>query len=185
MPIFAIGNKIPRIHPSAFIAPTATIVGDVRIAMGASVWYGAVIRGDTSYAEIGQNANIQDGVIVHGRATLPAIIEAEATLAHNCVVHGAIIRKQALIANSAVILDGAEIGARSLIAAGSIVLANTKIPEGMLAAGSPAIIKRKITGSPSEEWITGNPERYRQLANEHLKSLREISWEEAIEESTH
>ena len=185
MPIFAIGNKIPRIHPSAFIAPTADIVGDVRIDMGASVCYGAVIRGDTSYAEIGKNANIQDGVIVHGRATLPAIIEAEATLAHNCVVHGAIIRQQALIANSAVILDGAEIGARSLIAAGSVVLANTKIPEGVLAAGSPAIVKRKITGSPSEEWVTGNPKRYKQLADEHLNNLREISWKEATEGNIH
>ena len=65
MPIFAIGDKIPKIHPSAFVAPTADIVGDVRIGAGASVWYGAVIRGDTSYAEIGENANIQDGVVVH------------------------------------------------------------------------------------------------------------------------
>ena len=86
MPIFAIGDKIPKIHPSAFVAPTADIVGDVRIGAGASVWYGAVIRGDTSYAEIGENANIQDGVVVHGRANLPAIIKDEATLAHNCVV---------------------------------------------------------------------------------------------------
>ena len=179
MPIFAIGDKIPKIHPSAFVAPTEDIVGDVRIGAGASVWYGAVIRGDTSYAEIGENANIQDGVVVHGRANLPAIIKDEATLAHNCVVHGATIGKQALIANSAVILDGAEIGEKALIAAGSIVLSNTKIPDGMLAAGSPATVKRSIINSPSEEWVTGNPARYKRLGQEHRDGIREITRNEA------
>ncbi len=91
MPIFAIGSKIPKIHPSAFIAPTATIVGAVTIGAHASVWYGAVLRGDTSYVEVHEGANIQDGAVVHGRADLPSIIGREASLAHNCVVHGAII----------------------------------------------------------------------------------------------
>ena len=118
-------------------------------------------------------------MIVHGRANLPAIIKDEATLAHNCVVHGATIGKQALIANSAVILDGAEIGEKALIAAGSIVLSNTKIPDGMLAAGSPATVKRSIINSPSEEWVTGNPARYKRLGQEHRDGIREITRNEA------
>ncbi len=157
MPIYALGDKVPSIHPDAFIAPTATIVGDVRIEAGASVWYGAVVRGDTSYAVIGEGANVQDGAVVHGRADQPAIIGREASLAHNCVVHGATIGEQALIANGALVLDGARVGARALVGAGSVVLADAVIPEGMLAVGSPAVVKRSILGSPSEEWVTGNP----------------------------
>jgi carbonic anhydrase/acetyltransferase-like protein (isoleucine patch superfamily) len=178
MPIYAVGDKVPRIHPSAFIAPTASIVGDVEIGAGASVWYGAVVRGDTSYAVIGEGANIQDGAVVHGRADLPAIIGRQASLAHNCVVHGAQIGEQALIANGALVLDGAVVGARALIAAGAIVLSDMVIPEGMLAVGAPAVVKRSILGGPSEEWVTGNPGRYSMLATMHRMGLRELSRDE-------
>ena len=177
MPIYAVGDKIPRIHPSAFIAPTATIVGDVTIHEGASVWYGAVVRGDTSYAVIGRGANVQDGAVVHGRAGQPAIIEAEASVAHNCVIHGALIGERALIGNGALVLDGANVGAGALIAAGSVVLPDTTIPPGMLAAGTPAVVKRAIAGTASEEWITGNPGRYSTLAAFHASGLRELSRE--------
>ena len=110
MPIFAVGDKVPRIHPTAFIAPTASIVGDVTIHENASVWYGAVVRGDTSYAVIHRGANVQDGAVVHGRADLPAIIEEEASIAHNCVIHGAVIGSRALVGNGALVLDGAKVG---------------------------------------------------------------------------
>ena len=175
MPIYAVGEKIPRIHPSAFIAPTATIVGDVTVHEGASIWYGAVVRGDTSYAVIGRGANVQDGAVVHGRADQPAIIEAEASIAHNCVIHGATIGERALIGNGAQILDGATVGAGALIAAGSVVLPETTIPPGMLAAGTPAVVKRALAGTPSEEWVTGNPGRYSMLAALHSSALRELS----------
>lgn len=179
MPIFAVGDKVPQIHPTAFIAPTATVVGDVRVGPRASIWYGAVVRGDTSYAVIGEGANIQDNAVIHGRADLPAIIGKEASVAHNAVVHGAEIGEQALIANGAMVLDGAKVGARALIAAGAIVLAEVEIPEGMLAVGSPAEVKRSILGTPSEEWVTGNPGRYARLAEMHGKGLREITQADA------
>lgn len=178
MPIFAVGDKVPRIHPSAFIAPTATIAGDVTIHADASVWYGAVVRGDTSYAVIHRGANVQDGAAVHGRAGLPAIIEEEASIAHNCVVHGAVIGSRALIGNGALVLDGAKVGAGSLIAAGSVVLPDTEIPPGVLAAGTPATVKRPIAGTASEEWVTGNPGRYAALAVLHREGLRELSRDE-------
>ena len=174
MPIFAVGDKVPRIHPSAFIAPTASIVGDVTIHEDASVWYGAVVRGDTSYAVIHRGANVQDGAVVHGRAELPAIIEEEASVAHNCVIHGAVIGRQALIGNGALVLDGAKVGAGSLIAAGSVVLGDTEIPPGVLAAGTPAVVKRAIAGTASEEWVTGNPGRYARLAVMHGEGVREM-----------
>jgi carbonic anhydrase/acetyltransferase-like protein (isoleucine patch superfamily) len=178
--IFAIGDKVPRIHPTAFIAPTASIVGDVTIHEGASVWYGAVVRGDTSYAVIGKGANVQDGVVVHGRAGLPAIIEAEASIAHNAVVHGATIGERALIGNGALILDGATIGEGALIAAGSVVLPDTTIPAGVLAAGTPATVKRALAGTPAEEWVTGNPGRYAALASDHKANIRELSRSEVL-----
>ncbi len=182
MPIFAVGDKVPRVHHTAFIAPTATIVGDVRIEAGASVWYGAVVRGDTSYAVIGEGANIQDNAVIHGRADLPALIGREASVAHNAIVHGAEIGEQALIANGAMALDGAKVGPRALIAAGSIVLAEQEIGEGMLAAGTPAEEKRSILGTASEEWVTGNPGRYARLAKMHAEGVREITREEATGE---
>ena len=175
MPIYAIGDKIPRIHPSAFIAPTASIVGDVTIHEGASVWYGAVVRGDTSYVVVGKGANIQDGAVIHGRADLPSLIGEEASVAHNCIIHGAVIGRQALIGNGAQVLDGAKIGERALIAAGSVVLSDTEIPDGMLAAGTPATVKRSIVGGPSEEWVTGNPGRYATLAALHKHGIRELA----------
>lgn len=175
VPIFAVGDKVPRIHPTAFIAPTASIVGDVTIHEHASVWYGAVVRGDTSYAIIHRGANIQDGAVIHGRAGLPAIIEEEASIAHNCVVHGAVVGRQALIGNGALVLDGAKVGAGALIAAGSVVLGDTEIPPGVLAAGTPASVKRPIAGTPSEEWVTGNPGRYARLAVLHRDGIRELA----------
>ena len=178
MPIFAVGDKVPRIHPSAFIAPTATIAGDVTIHENASVWYGAVVRGDTSFAIIHRGANVQDGAAVHGRAGLPAIIEEEASIAHNCVVHGAVIGSRALIGNGALVLDGAKVGAGSIIAAGSVGLPDTEIPPGVLAAGTPATVKRPIAGTASEEWVTGNPGRYAALAVLHREGLRELGREE-------
>ncbi|MCC6381212.1 MAG: gamma carbonic anhydrase family protein [Dehalococcoidia bacterium] len=174
MPIYALGGRAPRIHPSAFIAPTATIVGDVTIHEGASVWYGAVVRGDTSYAEIGPGANVQDGAVVHSRAGNPALIGREVSIAHNCVVHGATIGERALIGNGAQVLDGATVGAGTLVAAGSVVLPETVIPAGVLAAGTPAVVKRPLAGTASEDWVTGNPGRYARLAAEHALDLREL-----------
>lgn len=174
MPIYAVGEKIPVIHPEAFIAPTATIVGEVTIHAGASVWYGAVVRGDTSYVVIGPGANVQDGAVIHGRAGQPAIIGAEASIAHNAIIHGATIGERALIANGAQVLEGATVGDGALVAAGSVVLAGTDIPAGMLAAGTPAVVKRSIVGTASEEWVTGNPGRYQMLAAMHRQGLREL-----------
>lgn len=179
MPIYAVGDKTPEIHPTAFIAPTATIVGDVRIEAGASVWYGAVIRGDTSYAVIGEGANVQENAVIHARAGEPALIGKGVTIAHLAIVHGAVIGDEAIIANGAMVLDGAKVGSRALIAAGSVVLAGMEVPDGMLAAGSPAEVKRSIVGSASEAWVANNPAAYAAIAKMHLEGLREVRREGA------
>lgn len=174
MPIFAVGDKAPRIHPTAFIAPTAAVVGDVIIHAHASIWYGAVVRGDTNYVEIGEGANVQDGAVIHSRAGQPAVIGREASIAHHCVVHGATIGDGALIANGAIVLDGASVGAGALVAAGSVVSPGSEIPPGVLALGIPAEVRRPLAGTPTQEWVTDTPRRYAMLRELHGNGLREL-----------
>ena len=133
-------------------------MGDVRIESGVSIWYGAVVRGDTNYIHIAQDANIQDGAIIHGRDGFPVLIGKKASIAHNCVIHGATIGEGALIGNGALILDGCNIGSRTLGAAGAVVLPDLDVPAEMLVVGAPAVVKRTIAGSQSEEWVNRNPE---------------------------
>lgn len=167
MPLFAFEGKSPQVHDSAFIAPTATLVGDVIVEEGASVWYGAVIRADYSQVIVRKGANVQDGAVLHGPPGEPTEIGEGATVAHNCVVHGAVLGRECLIANGAIVLDGAKVGAGSLVAAGAVVPSGAEIPAGVLAAGVPAQVKRPIAGTPSEFWVTANPPAYAELAQRH------------------
>jgi carbonic anhydrase/acetyltransferase-like protein (isoleucine patch superfamily) len=167
MPLFAFEGRAPDVHATAFIAPTATLVGEVVVEAGASIWYGAVIRADFSAVIVRQGANVQDGAVVHGPPGMVTELGAGATVAHNCVIHGAVLEEECLIANGAVVLDGARIGARSLVAAGSLVAANTVIPPGVLAAGSPAEVKRPIEGTGAAFWVSANPSAYAELAARH------------------
>ncbi len=175
MPLYSFEGKRPTVHPTAFIAPTASLVGDVTVEENASVWYGAVIRADYSAVIVRAGANVQDGAVVHGPPGQPTEIGRGATVAHNCVVHGAVLEEECLVANGAIVLDGARVGARSLIAAGSVVSANQEIPPDVLAAGSPAQVKRPIDGTPSEFWVKANPDAYRQLAQRHREAIEEVT----------
>jgi carbonic anhydrase/acetyltransferase-like protein (isoleucine patch superfamily) len=178
MPIYAVGDRVPRIHPSAFIAPTATVVGDVTIHEGASIWFGAVVRGDTSYVVIGPGANVQEGAVVHGRADAPALVGARVTIAHNALVHGAVIKDGAMVANGAMVLDGATVGEGSLIAAGALVLGGATIPPGVLAVGIPAEVKRPLAGTEAGAWVERNPRTYARLMAEYQAGLRELRRDE-------
>lgn len=174
MPLYEFEGKSPVVHETAFVAPTASIVGEVLVEEGASVWYGAVVRADFSAVIIRRGANVQDGAVIHGPPNEPTEIGAGATVAHNCVVHGAKLGEECLVANGAIVLDGAKIGAGSLVAAGAVVPAGMEIPEGVLAAGVPAQIKREIAGTPSEFWVKMNPSAYADLAQRHRVGVREV-----------
>ncbi|HVL80978.1 MAG TPA: gamma carbonic anhydrase family protein [Actinomycetota bacterium] len=174
MPLYEFEGKAPRVHPSAFIAPTASLVGDVTVEEGASVWYGAVVRADYAPVVIRAGANVQDGAVIHGPPGHTTEIGAGATVAHNCVVHGATIGSEALVANGSIVLDGAKVGARCLVAAGSVVQTNAEVEDGMLVAGAPAQVKRPIDGTPAEIWVNLNPQAYRELADRHRTGLREV-----------
>src|SRR6201994_425333 len=153
MPLFAFEGRAPRVDPTAFVAPTATLIGDVTVEAGASVWFNTVLRADYGPVIVREGANVQDGSVLHSPPGIPVDIGPGATVAHLCVIHGAHIGQEALIANHATVLDGAVIGARSLVAAHSLVVAGTQIPAGVLALGSPAKVKGPIAGTGAELWV--------------------------------
>jgi len=167
VPLFSFEGLTPNVDPTAFVAPTATLVGDVIVEKGASVWYGAVIRADFAPVIIRARANVQDGAVVHGPPGLTTDVGSGATIGHNCVVHGALLGEECLVANGTIILDGARVGAKALVAAGSVVAAGFEVPPGMLAAGAPAVVKRPVAGSPAQFWVDANPSAYAELAQRH------------------
>ena len=164
----------PTIADDAFVAATATIIGDVTIESGASIWYGAVLRGDDGPIIVRQNANVQDGSVLHCPPGVTTEIGARATVAHQCVVHGAVLEEEALVGNGCVVLDGARIGAGSMVAAFSLVSPGTVIPPGVLAAGSPAVVKKPIAGTAAEFWVQANPVYYPELAQRHIAGIKAL-----------
>lgn len=134
----------PRIAPTAFVAPGATVVGDVTLGEEASVWYGAVLRGDINRIVVGPRTNIQDGVVIHLSDDFGAIIGELVTVGHSAIVHACTLDDEILIGMGATILDGAEIGARSIIGANALVTTGTKVPAGSLVVGSPAKVVRQL-----------------------------------------
>ena len=167
MPLFSFEGKSPRVHPTAFIAATAVLVGDVTVEENASVWYNAVLRADFSPIVVRRGANVQDCAVVHVTPAHAVEIGAGATVGHTSVVHGATLGEEALVGNGATVLDGARVGARAMIAAGSLVTPGTEIPGGMLALGAPCKVKAPLAGTPAERWVQINPAGYQALAQRH------------------
>ena len=174
MPLFSFEGKAPRIHPSAFIAPTAVIVGDVTIEENASVWYNAVLRADFGAIVVRRGANVQDCTVVHVTSRSGADIGAGATVGHTCVIHAATIGEEALVGNASTVLDGARIGVRAMVGAGALVTPGTDIPDGMLALGAPAKVKGPLSGTQAEQWVRRNPEVYQALARRHKTGVTPI-----------
>lgn len=153
----------PQVHTSAFIAPSADLIGRVSIAEDACVMFSAVLRGDTAQISLGRGSNIQDGVAVHADEGFPAVVGDGVSVGHNAVVHGCTIGDNCLVGMGATVLNGAVVGENTLIAAGSVVLEGQTIPPGSLVAGIPAKVKRELT--PEEiEAIRKNAQHYQKLA---------------------
>jgi carbonic anhydrase/acetyltransferase-like protein (isoleucine patch superfamily) len=152
------------IHPTVFIGQGAVVVGDVTIAAACSVWFNAVLRADTTPVTVGEQTNIQEGVILHADPGFPTIIGQKVTIGHGAVVHGAVVGNNSLIGISAVLLNGVEIGENSIVGAGSLLPPGKKFPPKSLILGSPAKVVRQLT---SEE-IESN----RQTAEGYVKKSR-------------
>jgi carbonic anhydrase/acetyltransferase-like protein (isoleucine patch superfamily) len=174
VPLFSFEGREPEVSPAAWIAPTATLVGDVHVEAEASIWYGAVLRADFGPIIVRRGANIQDGSILHGGTDPVTEVGEGATIGHLCVVHGAIIHSEALVGNGATVLDGVIVGRRALVAAGCTVPPGMIIPDGMLAAGVPARITGEVT-TGAKQWVETNPAIYRDLARRHAASARPVS----------
>jgi carbonic anhydrase/acetyltransferase-like protein (isoleucine patch superfamily) len=174
MPLFAFEGQEPKVSATAWIAPTATLVGDVRVEDEASVWYGAVLRGDFGPIIVRRGANVQDGSVLHGGADPVTEIGEGATVGHLCVVHGAVVGAEALIGNGATVLDAAIIGGRALVAAGATVPPGMEVPGGMLAAGVPARVVGELTPG-AKRWVETNPAIYRALARRHASTVRPVT----------
>jgi carbonic anhydrase/acetyltransferase-like protein (isoleucine patch superfamily) len=175
MNLFEYEGKRPVIAADAWIAPTATLIGDVTIESGASVWYGATLRGDDGPIVVRERANVQDGSVIHTTIGVTTEIGVRATVAHLCMIHGAVLEEEALVGNGSVVLDGARIGSRAMVAAMSLVQPRAQIPPAMLAAGVPATVLGEIAGTPAESWVNLNPTYYPELAQRHAKGIRRIA----------
>ena len=173
MPLFEFEGLKPEVSPTAWIAPTATLIGDVRVEAEASIWYGAVLRADFGPILVRRGANIQDGSVLHGGSDPVTEVGEGATIGHLCVVHGAVIGVEALVGNGATVLDGVIVGRRALVAGGATVPPGMVIPDGMLAAGVPARVIREVSGG-AKFWVENNPEVYRDLARRHAVGVRPI-----------
>ena len=143
--VAALGADEPRIHQTAWIAPTAVVVGQVTLGRDSSVWYGSVLRADDEQVVIGDEVNVQDMCCLHSDPGEPAVLEDRVSLGHKAMVHGAHIETGSLIGIGAIVLGGARVGAGTLIAAGALVGPGKKIPSGVLVAGVPGKVVRELT----------------------------------------
>ncbi|MPY83724.1 MAG: gamma carbonic anhydrase family protein [Actinophytocola sp.] len=172
MPMYSFEGKSPTVHPDAWIAPTATLVGDVVVEAGASIWYGVVLRGDFGRIVVREGANIQDNAVVHVNEGV-CEIGKNVTVGHMCLVHDCTIGEQALIGNCSTVLDQAVVGPRALVAAGAVVAPNSEVPGEVIAMGTPAKKHVPLTDS-ARAWVDHNAEIYQQLAKRHRDGVAPI-----------
>jgi carbonic anhydrase/acetyltransferase-like protein (isoleucine patch superfamily) len=176
-------GKHPKIAASAFIAPTAVLIGDVEVGPESSIWFGVVIRGDNGPIRIGARTSIQDNSVVHVSPNSATTIGNDCTIGHSVTMEDCVIENGALIGSNAVVLNGARVGGKALVAAGSVVAANANIPPETLNAGAPAVVKRKLNGE-SLGWVENTPASYVGLSRSYLQhGIGDPELQESVETS--
>lgn len=164
--VLSYDGRQPTIHADAWLAPTATVIGDAMVNSQASVFYGAVVRADMDRIVLGAGSNLQDNVVVHTDYGFPTWIGSGVSVGHAAVVHGCTVEDDCLIGMNATILNGARIGAGSLVAAGTVVLEGTVIPPRSLVAGVPGKVRRQLSDAESDR-VVANAQIYLELAAQH------------------
>lgn len=164
--ILAFENHTPAVHSSAFVAPTAVIIGAASLGADSSAFYGVVMRADTNSISVGERSNLQDNVVLHADPGYPTVVGDDVSVGHGAVVHGCTIENECLIGMSATIMNGAVVGAGSLVAGGAVVLEGTIIAPGSLVAGVPAKVRRELSAEEREH-IRQNAGNYVLLARKH------------------
>lgn len=161
------GRRIDTHGDDYFVAPSADVIGSVRLGRWASIWFNAVLRGDNDWIEIGDGTNVQDGTVMHTDSGTPLIVGANTTIGHKAFLHACQVGDHSLIANGAMILDGARVGRYSIVAAGAFVPPRKTIPDGVVVMGNPAQVVREISDKDrhllqhAAEHYVGNAQRYR------------------------
>lgn len=154
----------PDLSQAAFVAPNATVIGQVELGVGSSVWYGAVVRGDVEAIAIGAHSNVQDGAVLHGDPHLPTVLEAYVTVGHRAVIHSAYVETGCLIGIGAIVLNGVRVGAGSMVGAGAVVTKD--VPGRSLVVGVPGKVLRLLSVAEAEELVE-HAKKYEQLALVH------------------
>lgn len=166
--IHAYRGIVPTIHPSAFVADSADVIGDVELAEDVGIWFNVVIRGDVNHVRIGRGANVQDGTVIHvGSQGQSTILEEYVTVGHGARLHGCLIASHCLVGIGAIVLDGAVLEEECLVAAGSVVTPGARIPRGSLLMGAPARVARRVTDADLE-LIRGTALNYIALKDEYM-----------------
>ena len=173
MALYELGDDAPRIDTTAWVADSAQVMGRVALAAQASIWYGAVLRGDNDWITIGQRSNIQDLSMLHTDAGIPLTIGAEVTVGHQVMLHGCTIGDGSLIGIQSVILNGARIGRHSILGAGSLVTEGKEFPDGVLIVGRPAKVVRELTPGQIEQ-LKWSAAHYVSNAQRHREQLQKL-----------
>jgi carbonic anhydrase/acetyltransferase-like protein (isoleucine patch superfamily) len=169
--IMSLDGVAPRIADDAFLAPTAVLVGDVTVGAGASIWFGAVLRGDFGAIEIGAGTCVQDNAVIHAAEDLPTVVGENVTIGHMAMLEGCVIGDGALIGMGAIVLQRASVGERSLIAAGSVVSEGKEIPAGVMAAGAPAAVKKDLDGG-ARRWVETAALEYHGMRERYVRGAQ-------------
>lgn len=171
--LYALDQRIPEVADDVFIADTARVIGSVRLQPGSSVWYGCMLRGDMDWITVGDNANVQDGAVLHTDAGVKLVVGRGCTIGHQAMLHGCTIGENTLVGIQSVILNGAVIGRDTVVGAGSVVPEGKTFPDGVLLLGSPAKVVRELT-PPQIQMITLSAQHYVKNARQFRTSLRVI-----------
>lgn len=174
MPLYAYRGKRPRIAADAFIAPTAVLIGDVTVRAGASVWFGTVLRGDMDRIEIGERSNVQDNSMIHTDENEPTVIGADVTIGHMALVHSAVVERNVLIGQAAVLVGRNRVGSGTIVGAGAVLPEGFDAPERSLVLGVPARVIREVRDEDAR-WTVGAAAHYAELSawyREHLEEVR-------------
>lgn len=171
MPEFELDGKRPRVHPDAFVAPTAVLIGDVEVGPRASIWFGVVLRGDDAPILIGAGSNVQDNTVVHCSQDLPTVLGENVTVGHHALLEGCVVEDGAVVGMGAVMLQRSRLGAGAMLAAGTVLTEGSEVPPGHLAAGVPAEVKKPLSGS-SARWVSRTAVHYQHNAQRYQKGLR-------------
>jgi carbonic anhydrase/acetyltransferase-like protein (isoleucine patch superfamily) len=173
MALYRIGGKSPQISDTAYVAPGATLIGQVNVAAGASVWFGAVIRGDNEPIHIGEACNVQEGAVLHTDPGFPLTISSNVSIGHQAMLHGCTIGEGSLIGIQAVVLNGAVIGKDCLVGAGAIVTEKKVFPDRSLILGAPAKVVRQLTDEDVAR-LMDNANSYAERAANYATELERV-----------